>query len=283
MHILVADDNDANCLITQTILERAGHLIVTACNGSQAFRLTKLVTYDLIILDIMMPVMNGLQALKLIRKESSLNQKTPIFALTAYCDFEDRQRYGSAGFDAILAKPLRRSDLETAFVRFRNKDCPTVMPLVETDTSNHIALLDDEMVSLLKDCGTADNLSIIQYRFWASMHKKCYVIRTHLPPALRGDEVSLSELRRAVHAVKGAASSIGLARVAHICRRLRNAPVTEIPRLMCAFITAVSASRLALNVALSGTRQLNPSMKVSGQNEPEAPHDSQDNRSAIRN
>lgn len=283
MRILVADDNDANCLIAKTILERAGHRIVMASNGAHALNLSKIATYDLIILDIMMPVMNGLEALKRIKAEESYNKNTPIFALTAYCDFEDRQRYASAGFDAILAKPLRPGDLETAFVRYRDRDPPLRKELDGAAVANHIPLMDEEMISLLRSCGSPERLMKIQSRFWASMHIKCIAIKASLPAALRGDDINLSELRRAVHAVKGACASIGLARVAHISQNLRNAPPAEIPELMRALVTALSESRPALSQALSGTRQFDTAVQMRRQDETEAPHHSQNNRSAIGN
>lgn len=92
MQILVADDNDANCLIARTILERAGHSVVTAEHGLHALNMASANKFDPIILDILMPVMDGLSALENIRQKAIQNQETPIFALTAYCDIEDWKR-----------------------------------------------------------------------------------------------------------------------------------------------------------------------------------------------
>lgn len=283
MHILVADDNDANCLIAQTILERAGHRIFTACNGAEAVRLTKLAQYDLIILDIVMPIMTGLEALKTIRAECSQNQSTPIFALTAYCDFRDRQHYSAEGFDTVLAKPLRRGDLESAFAEYQNQSQSPLKNGSDAHSSNHIPLLDSSMITFLQDCGTPDKLSQIQSRFWASMREKCNAIEASLPGALRGDEHSLSDLRRAIHAIKGACASIGLERVAHISRNLRNAPPAEIAALMRAFIAALGESRPALESAFSGTRQLGSAVQMRGQDKTKTAHDSQNNCSAVGN
>lgn len=283
MHVLVADDNDANCLIVRTLLERAGHRVVTVQNGFHALNMTKHAAYDLIILDIMMPVMDGVSALRRIRKEESKNKNTLIFALTAYCDPEDRERYSSAGFDAILAKPLRNGDLEKALQNFKTQSGGTVKSPDEAPASKQLELLDEDMIQLLLNTGSPKRLLDIQSRFWTSIRSQCDTIKTCLPAVLEGDGHTLSEFRRAVHAVKGASASIGLARVAHISRQLRNAPQTEIPGLMRAFVDALSDSRPALKEALSGTRELDPAIQMCREDQAKASHHGQNDRSAIGN
>jgi CheY-like chemotaxis protein len=256
MQILVADDNDANCLIARTILERAGHHVVTAEHGLHALNLAKANKFDLIILDILMPVMDGLAALENIRQKTLQNRETPIFALTAYCDIEDRKRYSAAGFDAVLAKPLRRGDLETAFHHYKSRGATSPVEPAKGDLSQNVPLLDAETISMLTAFGDPDRLREIQFRFWASVQFKCGTIKAVLPDAIEGDGPQLSEFRRAVHAIKGASASIGLARVTHICRDLRNAPPEKIPALMTGFIQALRDSRSVLDQALTRPRKL---------------------------
>lgn len=262
MNILVADDNEANCLIARTILERAGHSIVTVENGLEALELSRIVSYDLIILDIMMPIMDGLVALQQIRETQTQNGTTPIFALTAYCDLEDRKRYAAAGFDAVLSKPLRRGDLYVAFSQYQPRGSKVVKQSLDKDKSDSIPLLDQDIISMLMVSGNSDRLSEIQSRFWTSTRTKCQTIKFSLPDALQGDGPQLSEFRRAVHAVKGASATIGLVRVAYICKELRNAPPEQIPALMIDLITALKASHPVLTKALSGTRELDAAVQM---------------------
>lgn len=283
MHVLVADDNDANCLIVRTLLERAGHSVVTVQNGCQALNITKHDTYDLIILDIMMPVMDGVSAMQKIRQEESENKNTLIFALTAYSDPEDRKRYSSAGFDAFLSKPLRNGDLERALQSFEDQTVRHSENADEEGSSQQVQILDKDTLQLLINHGRPERLLEIQSRFWASIHTQCNTIKTCLPAVLEGDMHSLSEFRRAVHAVKGASASIGLARVADISRQLRNAHQTNIPGLMRSFIEALSESRPALKQALSGTRKFNPTIEMRREDKTEAAHHGQYDRSAIGN
>lgn len=283
MHVLVADDYDANCLLARTILERAGHSVDTVQNGLLALNMTKHVVYDLIILDIVMPVLDGVNALKRIRQEDSKNKNTLVFALTAYCDPEDRKRYSLAGFDAFLSKPLRKGDLERALEGFEDHNGSFYKSFTETKPPKQVQILDEDMIQLLLNTGSPERLLEIQSWFWTSIHRQCGTIKTCLPAVLNNNKQSLSEFRRAVHAIKGASASIGLSRVAHISRLLQNAPHTEIPELMRAFVKDLSEGRLALEKALSRTRELDTPVQMGREDEAEAPHHGQNNRSAIGN
>lgn len=279
--LLLADDNDANRLIARTILERSGYSVTTAQNGSHALALAKLAHYDLIVLDIMMPVMDGMRALRRLRRDKNPNQNTPVFALTAYCSAQDRQRYLMAGFNSVLSKPLRPGDMKTALKRFHDKKAlPIAKPIDVLSTAN-VPLLDTALIAELSEISDPIRLGVIQSRYWKSVEEKCVTIKKSLPDALRGDGAFLSQFRRAVHAVKGASAAIGLSRVAHISRRLQNAPPSEIPSLMEIFVDSLTESRPALTQALSRTGELDTAMEMSGEDEAEAAHHSQNNRAAI--
>ena len=279
--LLLADDNEANRLISRTILERSGYRVTTAQNGSHALNLAKITAYDVIVLDIMMPVMDGMRALRKLRRSKNPNQGTPVFALTAYCSAQDSQRYLLAGFDSVLSKPLRPGDMETAIKRYESKQALPFISRTDHETSTNIPLLDSELMCQISEISDHARLDAIQTRFWSSMESKCLTIQKSLPDALRGDGAFLSQFRRSVHAVKGASAAIGLARVADISRRLQNAPPSEIPSLMEVFVDTLSQSRPALTLALSGSGKLNPSVEMRGENETEAAHHSENNRSAV--
>jgi len=274
LKILLADDNDANRLIARTILERSSHIVTTANDGSHALRLAKNASYDLIILDIMMPVMDGMRAMRQLRRDKIVNDDTPIFALTAYCSAEDKQRYFMAGFDTVLSKPLRPGDVEEAILRYKDKSVPTSAPSTEVKHHGQVSspLLDEEMISQLLELGDPDRLMLIQSRFWNSVTEKCLVMKKSFPNAVRGETSDLSEFRKAVHAIKGASAAIGLGRVAQISSRLQNAPPSDIQALMRDWTKAMIASRPVLIQALSGTRQLDTSVQMRGQDQAEAAH-----------
>lgn len=110
LKILVAEDNASNYSLVQHILKK--HELTWVQNGSDAVNETRNGSFDLILMDIKMPVMNGLEATKEIRK---FNTRIPIIALTANAFDSDKASATKAGCNAFLTKPLKRSQLLEIF------------------------------------------------------------------------------------------------------------------------------------------------------------------------
>jgi PAS domain S-box-containing protein len=109
---LIVDDNEINRNLVSKFLEKYNLKFDIAVNGLEALEMTKDCHYDLILMDIQMPVMDGIEAtMKILESVKAL--KPRIYALTANVFKEDCDQYYAAGMDGILAKPLRRKDLET--------------------------------------------------------------------------------------------------------------------------------------------------------------------------
>ena len=110
--ILVAEDNPNNQLLIKIVLQKLGLDVTIVENGQLAVEKYQNEKYDLIFLDINMPVMDGLTALKLIREyEKEIQRYTPIVALTANTINGDREKYIDEGMDNYLSKPLERNQL----------------------------------------------------------------------------------------------------------------------------------------------------------------------------
>ncbi len=111
--ILIAEDNLINQRLIQHILEKHGHHIKLVSNGEECLATLERRRFDLILMDVQMPVMDGLQAASLIReREVEQNApRLPIVALTAHALKEDRERCLESGMDDYLAKPIVPSDL----------------------------------------------------------------------------------------------------------------------------------------------------------------------------
>lgn len=107
-HILVAEDDQLNFEYISVLLEPTNVYITRTVNGSETVRACQSEKYDLILMDIQLPVLNGLQATKLIR-ESGIN--IPIIAQTAYALNDDREKCLSAGCDEYITKPLKAKEL----------------------------------------------------------------------------------------------------------------------------------------------------------------------------
>ncbi len=104
-HILLAEDDPVNQEISRSLLEHAGLLVTVAVDGAQAVAMARQATYDLILMDVHMPLMNGLEATHAIRSDSP-NRTTPIIALTASAFDDDRSACLAAGMNGHIAKPV---------------------------------------------------------------------------------------------------------------------------------------------------------------------------------
>lgn len=111
--VLIAEDNPTNRLLAQKILEKEGCQVILAENGEEALLQWESNPIDLILMDGMMPVMDGITATLQIRAKEKLKGSAPIpiIALTANAMVEDRQRYLDAGMSDYLSKPFKPDEL----------------------------------------------------------------------------------------------------------------------------------------------------------------------------
>jgi CheY-like chemotaxis protein len=117
--VLVVDDIAANRLVATRLVERMGFEVDTASNGSEAVEALRQRRYSLVLMDCLMPVMNGWDAARQIREyEESIGRRTPIVAVSANALADDRERCFESGMDDFVAKPLRGAVLETVISRW---------------------------------------------------------------------------------------------------------------------------------------------------------------------
>jgi signal transduction histidine kinase/CheY-like chemotaxis protein len=112
LRILLVEDSLVNQKLAIGLLEKAGHKVVVADNGRQAVQQFAAQPFDVVLMDVQMPTMDGMQATAQIRKlESKTRTHIPIVAMTAHAMKGDRERFLESGMDAYLAKPIRAADL----------------------------------------------------------------------------------------------------------------------------------------------------------------------------
>jgi PAS domain S-box-containing protein len=114
LRILVAEDNAVNQKLVLKLLARMGYRADVACNGLEALQALRRQRYDLVLMDVQMPEMDGLEATRQIRKEFSSEAQPRIVALTANAMAGDREACLAAGVDAYVTKPLRVDELVAA-------------------------------------------------------------------------------------------------------------------------------------------------------------------------
>jgi len=122
LRILVAEDNPVNQRLVIRLLEKRGHRVVLVVDGRQAIEALNQGSFDLVLMDVQMPEMDGLEATALIReKEKKTGKHQPIIALTAHAMTGDRDRCLAAGMDGYLTKPIWPQELDQILESYVNR------------------------------------------------------------------------------------------------------------------------------------------------------------------
>jgi two-component system, sensor histidine kinase and response regulator len=133
LHVLVAEDNAVNQRVIVRLLEKMGHIPVIAYNGQEAVDAYESRPFDVALMDVQMPVMDGLTATKTIRASEARHpgrRRLPIMALTAFAMRGDRERCLEAGMDEYLTKPVKPEELSAALNRLLGDDREAARPPV---------------------------------------------------------------------------------------------------------------------------------------------------------
>lgn len=136
LKILITDDSEMNLQLFEALVKSFGHECATALNGQIACDLVQSESFDLILMDIEMPVLNGKETLNKIKSDQK--NKMPIIALTAHKNNEIINDLINSGFDECLIKPFSKSDLNNIFLKFVNKKIPVSTPQVSINQINEL-------------------------------------------------------------------------------------------------------------------------------------------------
>ena len=219
LNILVADDNGTNRMIISKILGRAGHSVDVVENGEQALDILEDKRYDLAIMDMHMPVMHGLEAMKIYRMMERMVPRMPIIILTANATIEAKRECEEAGVDAFLTKPINAHSLLETIARLTatqskasDKPKPANMPAIAADTPilnedtlRHLNLLGGENDKFLD--------SVIQ-GFLLEGERMIESMNTAL---LKRDHTTFKDI---AHALKGSSGNVGAEALHQICREI---------------------------------------------------------------
>ena len=221
LSILLVDDVEINRVLIQAILEPLGHHITIAENGLEAVRAFKANIYDIALMDIQMPEMDGLQASKIIRDfeiKANRNQLTPIIAMTAFAGNEDRQRCIDAGMTDYLTKPIKSEKLLHVLSLYCTSEKslhvsenmiesgPSVTPLFISESEKTDKTFDyDELLERLG--GRTEMIP----RFIGFFCKGTAPQLEELASAVSA--MDATRIQRSAHAIKGAAGNIAARRM----------------------------------------------------------------------
>ncbi len=128
LDVLLAEDDAVNQKMTRRLLEEIGHRVEVVPDGKEALRVLRERTHDVVLMDVQMPEMDGLEATRRLREEWAAEEQPYVIALTAAVMKNDRERCREAGMDAFLSKPVQREKLAEALEARTSSEAPRIFP-----------------------------------------------------------------------------------------------------------------------------------------------------------
>jgi signal transduction histidine kinase/CheY-like chemotaxis protein/HPt (histidine-containing phosphotransfer) domain-containing protein len=212
--ILVAEDVEINRAILRATLTRQGHRLRFAVDGAQALELVQNEPFDLVLMDVQMPVMDGVEATRRIRRLPPPLGQIPIVGLTANVMARERERYLSAGMDDCLAKPIDWDILNAAIARFAGAVPAKTLPRDPSGAPAQ-ALIDERALDALRQMADESELAQLIAAGMQGVDTAC--------SAMAQEGASADTLRHHAHKVKGSAGTLGLARISALAAEIEDA------------------------------------------------------------
>ena len=236
--ILVAEDVEINREILRTTLERAGHRITFAGNGVEALEAVQRQVFDLVLMDVQMPVMDGVEATRRIRRLPPPVGQVPIIGLTANVMARERALYLGAGMDDCLPKPIDWEQLHAALRRIAGA-APLADPVMDS-AAVEAALLDEQTLAVLRRMANEHELAELMRVGMDGYEQACALIEQ--------EGASTETVARQAHKLKGSAGTLGLSAISALAVRLEDAALEgRLERdLIVQLRAAVAATRTEL-------------------------------------
>ena len=195
LRILLAEDNPINRKLAIDMLEKRGHVVVAAVNGREALDFLDKKQFDLVLMDVQMPEMDGFAATAFIReREKESGEHTPIIAMTAHAMKGDRERCLKAGMDGYISKPIRTQELFEAIEKMAGT-------AAETEKSNAAEQGADEGIDMAEALENVDGDMEILRTFGEMFLEECPRMLNDIREAVESNDSE--SLAHAAHSFKG--------------------------------------------------------------------------------
>ena len=216
--VLAVDDNEANLKLIKALLLEQVAEVVEADNGMSAIELCKVETFSLIFMDIQMPIMDGISALKEIKKLAN-NNNTPIIAVTAHALSGEREKMRQQGFNAYMTKPIDETMLRHIIYEYCDFDhlVSSVIPIISSDIINQAdapSKIIDWPLALKRSANKADLAKEMFLGLVDSLPETQLSIREAI------DMQDIDQIKRLVHKLNGACCYTGTPNLAKITTQL---------------------------------------------------------------
>jgi PAS domain S-box-containing protein len=245
LRVLIAEDNQVNVLVALAILKKMGHQVVAVENGRQALTALAQGQFDLVLMDVQMPEMNGLDATRTIRASESGTGHVPIIALTAQARKGDREVCLAAGMDAFVSKPLDVDELFAAI-----EAVTAAHPVAEPAPPEAAGLQAFDDGGLLRRVGNDGDLfrSVVE------------MFRATLPRLVEGLGVAVASgenesIGRAAHLLKGSLLNVGARPAAGVAQVIEDQARHGQTAGAAQEMSLLRAELIRLDVALLAPRQ----------------------------
>ena len=208
LRILVAEDNPVNQQVALGLLRKLGHSVDVVGDGAEAVEAVRLLPYDLVLMDVQMPEMDGLEATRAIRSLAIQASQIPIVAMTANAMRGDDQICLDAGMNGYISKPIDRRKLTEVLAQYSGLEPPRppAAPIVQAGPAVDFSVLDT-----LKDDLEADTVIAILVKFMEDASARAIEATAAL------GRQDFERIRREAHTIKGAAASLGLSAIRDAC------------------------------------------------------------------
>lgn len=209
--VLLVEDNKTNQAVATTLLSRLGYKADIVNNGAEAVARCTEKAYDLVFMDVMMPVMDGLTATRAIRALAPPHNAPVIVALTANASKSDRDICLNAGMDEFLTKPVTRAALAAALDKFARgwrpaalplQSAPALVPSLEPE-AREPQLLNEQTYDELRDAIGDDGMTLVLETFLSDTPERIATMRRAARDRANG------AVKTEVHAIKSSAAQIG--------------------------------------------------------------------------
>jgi signal transduction histidine kinase/CheY-like chemotaxis protein/HPt (histidine-containing phosphotransfer) domain-containing protein len=211
LRILLAEDNAVNREVALGLLQRHGHTVTVVTDGAQAVTAARAGRFDVILMDVHMPGMDGTEAARLIRGMPGAEGRVPIVALSASVLKDEVDVCYQAGMDEFLAKPIEPAALTGVLARLGTRSAPAPAPPAAV-----AALLDEAYIDALVDALGAAHVDALAAALPEEMDP-------HVERLTRAPSGDATMLRAPAHALKGVAANLGLSALAALAGAIEEA------------------------------------------------------------